>query len=192
MVCGGATASVLGWLLKAVEAVDATYGIEDDGDLRIFAGLASETDDLAYLVDASTAGAIRADMDHAIVTAAVELLARAVPRVWVRLEAGGAVEGELRRSAPGRARIPVSDLALGAVTREELSRWAADYRATMSSDPRMDGFASTSDADAFVARGAAIAEMLQVDLGPGWVVEYVPEPTRPPGVRLRPKRRCRR
>jgi hypothetical protein len=79
--------------------------------------------------------------------------------------------------------LPVQTLPVSGDLMKSLTWWARDYEDTIV--PRAEGFASERDADAFVARGQALVERLQVEVGESWHVEYMPEPTRPPGVRLR-------
>lgn len=56
----------------------------------------------------------------------------------------------------------------------------------MTFTPGAEGFTTEAEAVTFVARGRDLAEQLQQELGESWHVEYMPEPTKPPGVRLRP------
>ena len=60
-----------------------------------------------------------------------------------------------------------------------LNAWAGTY------DESVDGFGSQAEAELFVRVGRGLVARLQDELGAGWHVEYWPEPTRPPGLRLR-------
>ena len=44
---------------------------------------------------------------------------------------------------------------------------------------------SADDAESFVRSGEELVVQLQRELGDLWHVEYMPEPIRPPGLRLR-------
>lgn len=153
---------------------EASYRVEPEGDLRIFIGLASEWEDHP---------ASRPQIETAIVDAAEELLQRPAPRRWVKLMASQGCS-PLWQSAPAR-NLPLAELSLDIDLRNDLNHWATDYDATFGNDLQRSGFFTVEDADSFVARGSQFAEQLQISLGPTWHVEYMPEPTRPPGLRLR-------
>jgi hypothetical protein len=51
--------------------------------------------------------------------------------------------------------------------------------------PASGGFDSEHDAERFVAAGQRLVVQLQDELGASYHVEYLPEPIRPPGVKLR-------
>lgn len=154
----------------------AAHEVEEEGDLRIFIGLASERQDHP---DAGN------EIDAQIVDAARELLARDHPRQWLRLQAR---RGELplsRSKSHGLKPVLPADLQLSPDLATALTCWAADYEATFDSDPDESGFESQGAAEAFVQRGRTLAGDLQRELGESWRVEFYPEPIRPPGLRLR-------
>lgn len=149
------------------------HRIEREGDLRIFIGLASEWDDHPRQ---------RAELETQIIRAAEELVAQQEPRRWVRVQAR---QGSSPVVLSGtHQEVPAGTLGISSDLVEAFEKWAADYEATYV--PGAEGFASESDADAFVARGQALVHRLQAELGDSWHVEYMPEPRRPPGVRIRP------
>jgi hypothetical protein len=150
--------------------------VRDSGDLRIFVGLASTLDD--HPEDTEH---IEAD----IVAAARELLARPAPRRWIKLMA-------VRRRSPltqttGHDDIEVDPdaLPLSDGLRSDLARWKARFEATLSGWPAAGGFDSEHDAEQFVTAGQRLVVQLQDELGASYHVEYLPEPIRPPGVKLR-------
>jgi hypothetical protein len=51
--------------------------------------------------------------------------------------------------------------------------------------PGSGGFTSQDHAESVVTRGQLLVVRLAAELGPGYFVEYMPEPIRPPGVKLR-------
>jgi hypothetical protein len=149
--------------------------VELEGDLRIFVGLASAWEDHP---------SSRPQLGSEIVEEARLLLARAKPRRWIKVMA--------RRGcpplsiSPGAKDVDPGELPIDAEIAEDLALWAAEYDSTfVDGNPKRQGFASLMDADEFVDRGRQLALRLQAALGPSWCVEYMPEPVRPPGVRLR-------
>lgn len=156
--------------------VNAANEVEEEGDLRIFIGLASERQDHPDAGD---------EIDAQVIEAAHELLARAEPRRWLRLQAR---RGELplsRWKPHGLEPMFASDLGLSPDLADALTRWAMDYEATFAAEAIRSGFESEGAAEAFVARGRMLAVDLQRELGQAWHVEFYPEPIRPPGLRLR-------
>lgn len=152
---------------------EASHGVEAEGDLRTFGGLASEWEDHP---------ASRPELETAIIDAADELLQRPTPRRWIQLRASRGCS-PLWQPEPVR-NIPLAELPLDIELRDDLSQWAADYDATFGGDLKRSGFVTSKHADSFVARGRRLVDRLQISLGPSWHVEYMPEPTRPPGLRL--------
>ena len=154
----------------------ASHDVAEEGDLRIFVGLASERE------DHPDAGA---KIDAQIIEAAKELLARAEPRRWLRLQARHG-ESPLSRWRP-EALEPVAEesLDLSPALAAALTSWAKDYDSTFGDDADRSGFPSPGHAEAFVERGRTLAADLQGELGDSWHVEFYQEPTRPPGLRLR-------
>jgi hypothetical protein len=150
--------------------------VEEEGDLRIFVGLASELED--HPEDQT---AIEAE----IVAAARELLAREAPRRWVQLMARKGSGPLTRWSSDLPTSVDARSLPINPDLLIDIEQWAFDFDETYSEVPEESGFASESEAEAFVARGRNLAERLQSDLGPGWHIEYRPEPIRPPGVRIK-------
>lgn len=151
---------------------EASNRVQQEGDLRIFVGLASEWDDHPDT---------HADIRRQIVEEAGELLQRPAPRRWVQLHAEHGAS-PLRAYRPsGWVPVDAATLPLPATLRDDLARWAADF------DTVADGFDSQPDAARFVQRGQALVALLQTALGDTWHIEYMPEPTQPPGLRLRRK-----
>lgn len=142
------------------------WRIKREGDLRVFVGLASEWDDHP---------AQREALERDIREAAVRLLSRGALRRWVKLQA---------RQGESPLRYPYSDRALGLLElpigdrlRSNLTGWAAEFD-RVAADPGLgpSGFASSTEAGAFVDRGAQLAEAIQAELGDDWHVEYMPTP----------------
>jgi len=67
----------------------------------------------------------------------------------------------------------------------DLARWDAHFAAALSGWPALGGFDSEHDAESFVAAGWQLVSQLQDELGASYHVEYMPEPIRAPGVKLR-------
>ena len=145
------------------------YRLKESGDLRVFVGLASECDD--HPDD-------RQAIEAAIVDQARDLVVRDRPRTWVRVQAGPGA-GPLWDSTS--AALDLSQMRVSATLRGRLVAWQQQYEEILSDG----GFASASAAKVFVASGAELVELLQGELGGDWVVEYMPEPVAPPGLRLR-------
>jgi hypothetical protein len=152
---------------------NAAHEVDEEGDLRIFIGLASERQDHPEAGD---------EIDAQIIEAATELLARPSPRRWLRVQARNG-EPPLKRSrSRGLEPTLAQDLGISSGLSNAVSQWAKDYAATFT--PAASGFESQAAAEAFVYRGRALAADLQRELGDSWHVEYYPEPIRPPGLRL--------
>lgn len=149
-----------------------------EGDLRIFVGLASEWEDHPNQ---------RPLLDAAIVEEARILLERHEPRRWLKVMAR---EGCSPLWEPRTMRnIKASELPIDDSLRSALGTWAEIYDATFLHEGEgASGFQGQEDAVAFVDRGRGLVDRLQEALGPAWHVEYMPEPTRPPGLRVRPRR----
>jgi hypothetical protein len=146
--------------------------IEREGDLRIFIGLADEWDDHPRH---------RPELEADIVRAAEQLTAQREPRRWIRVQAR---QGMSPVAVPRTLEeLPVESLPVSDGLIKSLTSWAGDYDDTFV--PGAEGFNSESDADAYVARGQALVNFLQDELGEFWHVEYMPEPRRRPGVRIR-------
>jgi hypothetical protein len=69
--------------------------------------------------------------------------------------------------------------------RSDLTQWSAYFEATLSGWPTAGGFDSARDAERFVAIGRQLVLQLQDELGASYHVKYMPEPIRPPGLKLR-------
>ena len=139
--------------------------------LRIFIGLASEFED-------HPDG--REELRRESVRQSAALLAWEEPRRWLRLQADA--DRTLSMSTTqGQAPVDLKGLALFEALASRVSAWSDAWRDVLDSG----GFASIEEAEGFVDVGRNVAEALQECLGPGWHVEYYPEPIRPPGVRLR-------
>ena len=150
--------------------------VRDNGDLRIFVGLASMLDD--HPEDAEQ---IEADM----VVAAQELLARPAPRRWIKLRAVGGRSPLTQTMGSGDIEVDPRTLQLSDGLRSDLARWDAHFAAALAGWPASGGFESEHDAEMFVAVGKQLVSQLQDELGASYHVEYMPEPTRQPGVKLR-------
>jgi hypothetical protein len=150
--------------------------VRDNGDLRIFVGLASMLDD--HPEDAEQ---IEAD----ITAAARELLGRPAPRRWIKLMAGRGRSPLTQTIGPDDIEVEPEALRLSDGLRSDLAQWKAYYETTLWGWPASGGFDSEHDAERFVAAGQRLVLQLQDELGAGYHVEYMPEPTRLPGVKLR-------
>ena len=149
--------------------------VEDSGDLRIFVGLASMLDD--HPED-------RVHIEAQIVEAARELLGRPQPRRWIKLMAVVGRSPLTRTAGADDTAVDPTDLPIPAGLISELERWADEHRSLLSQWPDSGGFESEEHAREFVARGERLVAQLQAELGPGYHVEYMPEPILPPGVKL--------
>lgn len=154
----------------------ASKEVEDSGDLRVFIGLASHLDD--HPEDRSWGEA-------EIIAAANDLLGRPKPRVWVLLKAYTPRSPLSRAAFSHNVAIHPQALHIGTELRADLEHWDSEHAALLADWPHSGGFASERDAESFVDRGQRLASRLQAELGLGYHVEYMPEPIRPPGVRLR-------
>jgi hypothetical protein len=172
-ITGGAVSPFAGaeWIWRS-----ASWRVDEEGDLRIFAGLASEYE--GHPEDAVVIGA-------QIVAASKELLARTKPRRWVRSMAERGSSALSQTGPSGPEAIDVLELPIPPTLAARVAAWAADYEQTFGDRAADDGFESEEDAASFTERGRSLVEDLQEELGPGWCVEYRPEPTRPPGLRLK-------
>jgi hypothetical protein len=153
-----------------------SHRVAREGDLRVFIGLASEWDDHPRH---------RAEIDASIIEAARRLLDQTDPRVWLRVQAARAcspISDSGTRSEIHPGDLPISGDLAGAFT-----LWAEEYDATFTDrgGAGSDGFASGAAAVTFVERGRDLVGRLQAELGESHHVEYMPEPIKPPGVRLR-------
>jgi hypothetical protein len=142
------------------------WRIKREGDLRVFVGLASEWDDHPGEREA---------LERDIGEAAVGLLSRGALRQWVKLQARRG-ESPLRDPHSGRA-LALSELLISDRLRSDLTAWAAEFD-RVSADPGVgpSGFASGTEAGAFVDRGAQLAGAIQTELGDDWHVDYMPTP----------------
>ncbi len=160
----------------ATELWRAYPKVRDNGDLRIFVGLASMLDD--HPDDAER-------IEAEIVLAAQELLARPAPRRWIKLMAVRGRSPLTQTMGPDNVEVDPQTLRLSDGLSSDLARWDADFVATLSGWPASGGFDSEHAAEAFVEAGKQLVSMLQHELGASYHVEYMPEPIRRPGVKLR-------
>jgi hypothetical protein len=160
----------------ATELWLAYLKVRDNGDLRVFVGLASMLDD--HPEDAEQ---IEADM----VSAARELLARPAPRRWIKLMAVRGRSPLTQSTGPVDIEVDPETLHISDGLRFDLARWDAYLAAVLSGWPATGGFDSEYDVERFVAAGRQLVSRLQDELGASYHVEYMPEPIRPPGVKLR-------
>jgi hypothetical protein len=149
--------------------------VRDSGDLRIFVGLAATLDDHPEAVDR-----IEAD----IIAAARELLDRPAPRRWIKLMAAVGRFPLTQTMGSDDIEVDPEALRLSDGLRFDLARWKAYFEATLSGWPASGGFDSEHDAESFVVAGQRLVMQLQDELGASYHVEYMPEPIRPPGVKL--------
>jgi hypothetical protein len=147
----------------------------DSGDLRVFVGLASTLDDHPDDLVA---------IETEIVAAANELLGRSRPRQWIKLMARLGCSPLSRTVGHDNAEVAVAELPIAPDLIGDIESWAAEHEAVFAGWPREGGFRSEQDAEAFVRRGEQLVARLQAVLGDDVVVEYMPEPVRPPGVKL--------
>jgi hypothetical protein len=146
-----------------------SHRFEKEGDLRTFVGLASEWEDHP---------AHRSELEGRIGLSAERLLARAIPRTWVRLTAQRG-RWPVWNSSPLRNLDPAT-LPISTQLTKELTSWAAEFDGALNrNDFRTGGFESVADLESFVSWGAILVGRLQADLGDDWHVEYSPAPIRP-------------
>jgi hypothetical protein len=120
-----------------------------------------------------------------MVVAAQELLARPAPRRWIKLMAVRGRSPLTQTIGPDDIEVDPQALQLSDGLRSDLARWDTYFSATLSGWPASGGFDSEHDAETFVAAGEQLVSQLQDGLGASYHVEYMPEPIRPPGVKLR-------
>ena len=149
--------------------------ITEEGDLRVFVGLTSQLEE-----HPSSAAAL----NKAILVAAADLLARAKPRRWIRLQASADVSPLGHHNPDGYRMIELQSEPITTDLMSELKAWNDDFHSVLDGWPARGGFRSEADAEAFVGRGGELAARLQTELGSTRHVEYYPEPIRPPGVKL--------
>jgi hypothetical protein len=154
-----------------------SHDVVEEGDLRIFVGLASEWEDHP--------GA-RAELDAEMLVAARELLDRSEPRRWIQLQAEPGRSPIVVRRPTGRTHLAVDELPVAAPLRQAIMAWS-DLLGQIFEPPPSGpgGFDDQEHAEAFVREGQHLVERLQDELGDGWHVIYMPEAIRPPGLRLR-------
>ena len=181
------------WLLARQTATDIVEGltapangashlwtvyesVQDSGDLRIFVGLASLLED--HPEDAEA-------IELQIVQEAQALLERRAPRIWIKLMATQGSSALTRTWGPDNIEVDRDDLQLSSQLLTDLAAWEQAFTDTLAHWPSSGGFASVHAAEAFVAEGQSLVTRLQHELGSSHHVEYMPEPIRPPGVKLR-------
>jgi hypothetical protein len=152
------------------------HDVENSGDLRIFVGLASELED--HPED-------RAHLEELIVDEATELLHRPGPRIWIKLMAANGGPPLSRSVGSGSVDIDAASLPISVDLLSGLWQWDADHSTVLCGWPSSGGFTSATEAEQIVERGQGPVSRLQSELGPGYNVEYMPEPIRPPGLKLR-------
>jgi hypothetical protein len=153
----------------------AYHRVEDSGDLRIFVGLASMLDD--HPEDSAA-------VEKQIVVAAKDLLQRSRPRRWIKLMARVGHSSLTRTAGDTDVEVDPAALPVGPGLVAEIECWAAKHLAVLGDWPRAGGFESEQEAEVFVRKGEQLAARLQAELGAEYYVEYMPEPIRPPGVKL--------
>ncbi|WP_345483079.1 hypothetical protein [Actinopolymorpha pittospori] len=160
----------------ATELWRAYQKVRDSGDLRIFVGLASMLDD--HPEDAE-------QLEAAMVAEARELGTRPVPRRWVKLMAVQGRSPLTQTAGSDDLDLDPELLPLSDGLRSDLARWDGHFQAMFSRWPAAGGFETELDAEQFAAEGERLVSQLQDELGASYQVEYMPEPIRPPGVRIR-------
>lgn len=153
----------------------AYHRVDDSGDLRIFVGLASMLDD--HPEDSAA-------IEKQIVMAAKELLQRPRPRRWIKLMACVGHSSLTRTAGDSDVEVDPAALPIGPGLVAEIERWAVEHLAVLGDWPRASGFESEQQAEVFVRKGEQLAARLEAELGAEYYVEYMPEPIRPPGVKL--------
>lgn len=151
----------------------------DSGDLRIFVGLASELDDRPEDNE---------QLSEQIMAEAEALLHRPKPRRWIKLLAARGRAPITQTAAHDDFEVDLEALEVSDALRADVSHWNGKFVDVLGGWPDCGGFSSVEEAEAFVADGERLVSRLQRELGPTYNVEYMPEPTRPPGVKLRPRR----
>jgi Cysteine-rich CPCC len=149
--------------------------VAEEGDLRVFVGLASQLED--HPSSAAT-------LNEAILVAAADLLARAEPRRWIQVRASVDVSPLGHHDPDGYRVIEIQSEPITNDLMSELKAWNDDFHSVLDGWPARGGFRSEANAEAFVGRGRELAARLQTELGPTHHVEYYAEPIRPPGVKL--------
>jgi hypothetical protein len=87
-------------------------------------------------------------------------------------------------TGPDKVHVDPQTLQISDGLRSGLARWDAYFAAMSSGWPAAGGFESEHDIERFVAAGRQLVSQLQDELGASYHVEYMPEPIRPPGVKL--------
>jgi hypothetical protein len=151
------------------------HRVAERGDLRIFVGLASRLDD--HPED-------RTAIELDILAGAKELLARPVPRRWIKLMAHVGCSPLTWTGGHEDVEVDPADLPLRPGLVAHVRGWSAEHSALFDRWPDQGGFASEGHAEDFVGRGRELVDRLQMELGDRYHVKYVPEPIRPPGVKL--------
>jgi hypothetical protein len=159
-----------GWIARS-----AYWRAEEEGDLRIFVGLASELEDHPDYIDS---------IEKAIVNAATEMLHRAEPRRWMKLRAAVGGSPLTHTGASGEREIDATALPISPQLLTDLLFWNDTYNAILAGWPKARGFHSEPHAETFVDQGTHLVVRLQSELGPEHHVEYMPEPIRKPGLKL--------
>jgi hypothetical protein len=152
-----------------------SFDVTEEGDLRVFVGLASELED-----HPSSAAAL----NEAILAEAADLLARAKPRRWIQVQASADVSPLGHHDPDGYRMIEIQSEPITTDLMSKLKAWNDDFHAVLGGWPTLGGFQSQGDAETFVDRGHELAARLQEELGTTHHVEYYPEPIRPPGLKL--------
>lgn len=151
----------------------------DNGDLRIFVGLASELDDHPEDIE---------QLSAQIIAEAQALLNRPEPRRWIKLMAVRDRGPITQTAGPDDFEVDLEALGISDGLRADVVRWGGQFIDVLGGWPDSGGFESVERAEAFVADGERLVSRLQHELGPTYHVEYMPEPIRPPGVKLRARR----
>lgn len=174
-----AAAIVAGLIEPGQGATDlwlAKLRVLDGGDLRIFVGLASELDD--HPDDVEGIGA-------RIIAEAQALLDRPEPRRWIKLMAVRGRSPLTQTAGHDDSEVDLEALHISDGLRADLMSWDARFADALADWPDSGGFESVGQAEAFVRTGQQLVQRLQHELGSSYHVEYMPEPVRAPGLKLR-------
>ncbi len=142
--------------------------VEDDGDLRIFIGLASEHEDHP---------SAHQQIVDAIVDASNDILGRGILRRWICLEATEHESPIRLTSQTARRRIPIAEVGVTTELQQRLRSWADRFDQAQRRPGRgPSNFKSIHAVEEFVADGERLKLDLQQQLGASWHVEYMPTP----------------
>jgi hypothetical protein len=103
-----------------------SFDVAEEGDLRVFVGLASELED--HPSSATT-------LNEAILVAAADLLARAKPRRWIRVQASPDVSPLGHHDPDGYRIIEIQSEPITTDLMSELKSWNDDFHSVLDGGP---------------------------------------------------------